>query len=100
MRQRAALSGVAVLSAAGLAGCGSATLSAGDVASKAKSSLNPVLASRGVSLKSVHCPHDLHSKVGASEICTGLGSDGHNHLIRAKVTSAGSKTHVDFLILR
>jgi hypothetical protein len=53
-----------------------------------------------VSRKSVQCPNDLQSKVGASEICTGLGSDGHNHLIRVKVTSAGSKPHVDFLILR
>lgn len=100
MRQKTMGIVVVVATAAGLAGCGSSALSATDVASKAKSSLNPVLAARGVSLKSVRCPHDLQVKVGASEICTGLGSDGRNHTIRATVTSAGSTSHIDFLILR
>lgn len=100
MRQRAVVIAVVVVATAGLSGCGSGTVSAADLASKAKSSLNRVLATRGVSLKSVHCPHDLDAKVGASEICTGAGSDGRNHQIRATVTSAASNTHVNFVILR
>ena len=98
-RGHSALLAIAVLAALGLAGCTS-TLSASDIASQAKTDLNRHLAAQGATKRvaSVSCPRDLDARVGASEVCSGVGTPGNAHLnITATVTSvSGSTAHVSF----
>src|SRR5205807_2089383 len=91
----------ALVASAGIVACGSSSISASDVASKAKTALNPQLAAQGMSLVSLSCPSDLNATVGAAETCNGSLSSGANLRIRATITSvSGSTANLDFKIVR
>ncbi len=85
----------------GVAGCAN-TVSASDIASQAKLKFNQSLTAQGKSQRvaSVSCPRDLTAKVGASEVCTAIGSPGQVKLgISATVTSvSGSTAHLHFQV--
>lgn len=89
----------AVALGAGLAGC-SSSVSASDVANTAKTRFNQQFAAQGKAerIASVSCPRDLPNKVGASEVCTGVGTPGNAQLnISARITAIhGSTAHLDF----
>lgn len=93
------LSTVAV--AVGVAGCGN-TVSGSDIANKAKTKFNQEFEAQGKSdrITSVSCPKDLPAKVGASEVCSGVGSPGNIKInITATVDSvSGSTAHLHFSI--
>jgi hypothetical protein len=85
------IAGVAVV--VGVAGCGTSTVSASDIAAKAKTLLNQQLAARGgPQLDSVKCPNDLDAKVGASETCNATGTGGTKLDVTATVTAFKSGT--------
>lgn len=99
---RRSLAVVAVIAVAsvGVSACGSSSISASDVESKAKAALNPKLAAIPNSLVSVSCPSGLDAKVGASETCTGTESRGAMVSIKATVISvSGSNGQLDFKIV-
>ena len=83
----------------GVAGCAS-TVSASDIANEAKTKFNQEFAAQGKQdrITSVSCPKDLNAKVGASEVCSGVGSPGGVKLnITATVDSvSGSTAHLHF----
>jgi hypothetical protein len=87
--------------AVGIAGCGN-TVSGSDIANEAKTKFNQQFASQGKQdrITSVSCPKDLSAKVGASEVCSGVGSPGNVKLnITATVGSvSGSTAHLHFSI--
>jgi hypothetical protein len=99
--RRIALPAFALAAAIGLGGC-SSSLSASDIAQQAKTQFNQKLAAQGKSQRvaSVSCPRDLPNRVGASEVCSGIGNPGHVDLhIMATITSiSGSTAHLNFSI--
>jgi hypothetical protein len=100
LHRRAVVVAMAAVVSNGLAACGSSSISASDVASKAKDALNPQLAAIPNSLDSVSCPNDLAAKVGASETCTGVESRGAKVRITATVASvSGSNANLNFKIV-
>ena len=84
----------------GVAGCTS-TVSASDVAQQAKTKYNQQFAALGSTKKvvSVNCPNDLNATVGASEVCSAVGSPGQVHFgIKATVTSVnGGTAHIEYV---
>jgi hypothetical protein len=85
--------------ALGVAGC-SNSVSGSDIAKEAKTKFNQEFAAQGKQgrITSVSCPKDLQAKVGASEVCSGVGSPGNVKLnITATVGSvSGSTAHLHF----
>jgi hypothetical protein len=85
--------------AVGVAGCGN-SVSGSDIAKEAKTKFNQQFAAQGKQdrITSVSCPKDLNAKVGASEVCSGVGSPGNVKLnITATVDSvSGSTAHLHF----
>ena len=89
------LTPLAVLALLGLAlaGCGSATLSAGTVSKAAEDALEQQVGQR----PTVTCPKDLDAKVGATARCT-LTADGLDGTYGVTVTVKsvqGDKAHFD-----
>ena len=87
--------------AVGVAGCAN-TVSGSDIAREAKTKFNQEFAAQGKQdrIVSVSCPKDLNAKVGASEVCSGVGSPGNVKInITATVDSvSGSTAHLHFSI--
>lgn len=83
----------------GVAGCGN-TVSASDIAHEAQVKLNQHFAAQGTAQRvaKVSCPRDLNAKVGASEVCSAVGTPGNVKLnITATVASvSGSNAHIHF----
>ena len=81
------------LLALALAGCGSATLSAGSVSKAAEDALEQQVGQR----PTVSCPKDVEAKVGATARCT-LTADGLDGKYGVTVTVKsveGDKAHFD-----
>ena len=81
------------------AGCGTKSVSKGDIEAQIKDQL----AKRGYTapVKSVSCPDDLEAKVGKKEACTLTYKSGHQFEVRARVVSVSGKTaHLDYTVTK
>lgn len=93
VRHRPALALLLPALVAGLAGCGTKTVSASTVAKAAEDALEQQVGTR----PDITCPHDLAAKVGATTRCrlTAEGLDG-TYGVTVKVRSLDSgKAHFD-----